>query len=144
MQNPKPERVFDAFWVPRWYGQDQALSVGQETVISFRGPAAAAGSLHILAAGLDQPRHEARCRVLGMKHRQEGRLQAIIIEEDGYRFVLTDGDSVRVGRDGRSTLEASCSRECLTSKCPASEDEVSGVRECLERDWTVRVTLQRL
>ncbi len=111
------EHVFEAFWVPRWYRQDQPLAVGQESVLSFRGQVPPHRSIAFLAAGLDSPRHDARCRVLGLRHPSRGSLQAIRIEEDGYQFVLQSGEALDVGMDG------------------------SGAGHV---DWTVRVVLQLL
>lgn len=111
------EHVFEAFWVPRWYRQDQPLAVGQESVLSFRGRVPPRRSVAFLAAGLDSPRHDARCRVLGLRHGHRGPLQAIRIDDDGYKFVLQSGEVMEVALDGSRAGHV---------------------------DWTVRVVLQLL
>ncbi|MEM9072334.1 MAG: hypothetical protein AAGE52_27760 [Myxococcota bacterium] len=119
------ERVFEALWAPRWFGQDQSVAHGQESVFHFRGaiPPDSAGGLIVLAAGLDRPRYPVTCRVLGLKHDQLGRLQAIHPRRDGYRFVLHNGDIVELDAAG---------------------GVVGGTLEQAPPDWTVRVVFEVL
>lgn len=116
------ERVFEAMWAPRWFGLDQPVAAGQEAVFDFRSPVPCVGVL-VLAAGLDRPRYEARCRVLGLKHPSLGRLQAIEVGKDHYRFVRHDGGIV--------TLDAS------------GGELISGL-DAQPPDWTVRVVFEQL
>lgn len=118
------EQVFEALWMPRWYGQDPALAQGQESVLQFRNPVPPTrGGVVFMAAGLDRPRWDARCRVLGLKHDVLGRIQAIEVSPRESRFVRHDGSVVLVDADGGLL------REGLAHPPP---------------DWTVRVVLQVL
>ncbi|MAQ17797.1 MAG: hypothetical protein CMN30_23750 [Sandaracinus sp.] len=93
--------LFEALWAPRWFGQDQSLARGQESVFAFRGPVPppSPGFL-VLAAGLEKPRYDARCRLLDIRHAELGKLQAIEAGTDQYRFVRAGGDVVHVAADG--------------------------------------------
>ncbi len=117
------ERVFEALWMPRWFGQDQSVAHGQEGEFDFRGVAPDQAGLTLLAAGLDRPRYKTQCRVLGLKHDQLGRLQAITFHEGTYRFVRHDGEVIVVDAEG------------------------GDLREGLETppaDWTVRVIFEAI
>ncbi len=122
--NPPPGvQVFEAFWAPRWFGQDQSVAHGQEGDFDVRGPfPAPSGGFVVMATALDRPRHRIRCRVIGLKHDALGRLQAIVVDGQEYRFVLHSGDVVVV-RDAGAVVSG-------IDRAPA--------------DWTIRVTLQLL
>ena len=115
--------IFEALWAPRWFGQDQPLAHGQEATFVFRGPVPpSTSSFTVLAAGLEKPRYEARCRLLGIRHAQLGKLQAIETGRDRYRFVRSNGDIVHVSGDG----------------------ELLDERALPPPDWTVRCTFEML
>ena len=114
-------RVFEALWMPRWYGQDPGIAHGQEGELEFRTPVPPSMGPGFLAAALDRPRYAARCRVLGIKHDVLGRLQAIQVEGETYRFVLHTGGVVEV-RAG----------------------VIVGGLEVPPPDWTARITLEAL
>ncbi len=116
------ERVFEALWAPRWFGQDQAVAHGQEGVFHFRQVVPPASGFVVMAAALDRPRYEARCRVLGLKHDVLGRLQAIDVRGDTYCFVRHDGAPVVVEAAGQI---------------------VDGLAEA-PPDWTMRIVFEFL
>jgi len=119
------ERVFEALWAPRWFGQDQTVAHGQEATFHFRSAVPPRAGFVVMAAGLDLPRYGAECRVLGLKHDRLGRLQAIEHDEGEYRFVLHDGEVVVVDAEEMPGL----------------------IQEGLEQappDWTVRIVFELL
>ncbi|MEO0326423.1 MAG: hypothetical protein AAF447_25980 [Myxococcota bacterium] len=116
------ERVFEALWAPRWFGQDQPVAHGQEALFHFRQVVPQPSGFVVMAAALDLPRYEARCRVLGLKHDVLGRLQAIELEGDTYRFVRHDGAVIVVQGAGQV---------------------VEGLAEA-PPDWTMRVVFEHL
>ncbi|MBX3246590.1 MAG: hypothetical protein KF901_05350 [Myxococcales bacterium] len=116
------ERVFEALWAPRWFGLDQSLAAGQESALHFRSPVPCMGIV-VLAAGLDRPRYETRCRVLGLKHPVLGRLQALEVDKVRYRIVRHDGGVVVLDANGGGLVSG------LAAPPP---------------DWTVRVVLEQL
>jgi hypothetical protein len=93
--------IFEALWAPRWFGQDQALAIGQEATFVFRGPVPPPeNAFVVLSVGMERPRYEAHCRLLDIRHEQLGKLQAIQLLDDGYEFIRSSGEIVRVARDG--------------------------------------------
>ena len=47
-------RVFEALWMPRWYGQDPAIAHGQEGELEFRTPVPPTMGPGFVAAALDR------------------------------------------------------------------------------------------
>lgn len=113
----KSNTIFEALWAPRWFGQDQPLAHGQVGTFVFRGPVPPTASFTVLAAGLEKPRYEARCRLIGIKHDQLGKLQAIETDRSGYRFIRSNGDVVHVGADGSLQDERTLPPPDWTVRC---------------------------
>ncbi|MEM1414253.1 MAG: hypothetical protein AAGH15_05115 [Myxococcota bacterium] len=98
------------------------MAHGQEAPFHFRQVVPPKGGFVVMAAALDRPRYEARCRVLGLKHDVIGRIQAIEVRADTYRFVRHDGEPVVV---------------------EAAGDVVQGLSEA-PPDWTMRIVFELL
>jgi len=114
--------VFEAFWMPRWFGHDPAVARSQVDVFVFRS-LPEHGGITVLAAGPDGPRRPLRCRVRALRHPELGALAAIEPGPRHYLFRRLDGTVVTLAAEG------GCVRQGL-SHPPA--------------DWTVRVAFEAL
>jgi hypothetical protein len=93
-------RIFEACWIPSWYGSDRSVKVGETRDLLFfkETPDNLASTDMPVLFNLDWPResecNQLRCTVLAMSHPQLGALSAVDVESMHCIFTLASGERI--------------------------------------------------